>query len=225
MKVLLLIFKGFFVINVPILLVIIASDIVIKTSFIYEYDFWRYNISESTNIDLKNLREIGKNIRNYFNNDQEYLSIEATVNNEKKYLFNQREIEHMKDVKNLINFLNMIGLILGFSLIIFTCLLSFYDKYWKKSFLNLIFLSGLFSIFLVVGILGIFLVFFDYFFILFHKISFSNDLWILNPKTDYLIMMFPENFFRDATYAIGIISILEFLFFYLIIRYFFRIRV
>ena len=104
-------------------------------------------------------------------------------------------------------------------------LLSFYDKYWKKSFLNLIFLSGLFSIFLVVGILGIFLVFFDYFFILFHKISFSNDLWILNPKTDYLIMMFPENFFRDATYAIGIISILEFLFFYLIIRYFFRIRV
>ncbi|MBA30760.1 MAG: TIGR01906 family membrane protein [Dehalococcoidia bacterium] len=224
MKVVVLIFKGLFVISVPILLIIIASDVVIKTSFIYEYDYWKYNITERTNIDLNNLREIGRDIRDYFENDQEYLSIETTVNNQKKYLFNQREVEHMKDVKNLINFLDFIGLILGSILIVFSCLLFFYDKYWKKTLVNLIFSSGLFSIFLIISILLIFLAFFDYFFILFHEISFSNDLWILNPKTDYLIMIFPEKFFRDASYLIGLISILEFLFFYLIIRYLFRFK-
>ena len=125
MKVVVLIFKGLFVISVPILLIIIASDVVIKTSFIYEYDYWKYNITERTNIDLNNLREIGRDIRDYFENDQEYLSIETTVNNQKKYLFNQREVEHMKDVKNLINFLDFIGLILGSILIVISCLLFF----------------------------------------------------------------------------------------------------
>ena len=48
MKVLLLTFKGFLVLSVPVFLIIIASDIVIKTRFIYEYDFWRYEISEKT---------------------------------------------------------------------------------------------------------------------------------------------------------------------------------
>ena len=33
----------------------------------------------------------------------------------------------------------------------------------------------------------------------FHVVSFSNDLWQLDPNRDYLIAMFPENFFYDAT--------------------------
>ena len=43
----------------------------------------------------------------------------------------------------------------------------------------------------------------------FHVVSFSNDLWILDPRTDYLIRMFPEGFFFDATLWIGIATILE----------------
>jgi integral membrane protein (TIGR01906 family) len=45
---------------------------------------------------------------------------------------------------------------------------------------------------------------FDGLFLLFHYISFSNNLWILDPSKDYLIMMFPEGFFNDA--AILIVS-------------------
>jgi integral membrane protein (TIGR01906 family) len=39
---------------------------------------------------------------------------------------------------------------------------------------------------------------FERFFILFHLISFSNQYWMLNPATDYLIRLFPEGFFYDA---------------------------
>ena len=220
MKVLLLTFKGFLVLSVPVFLIIIASDIVIKTRFIYEYDFWRYEISEKTSIELTNLRKIGKEIRTYFQNNDEYLSVETTINNQMRFLFNQREIYHMKDVKNLINFIDAIGLIIGCVFIIFSFILVFYDHNWKETLLRLILLSGLLSVFLVILISITFLVFFDYFFVLFHEISFSNDLWILNPKTDYLIMLFPESFFRDATYAIGLLSMIEFLFIYFIVRYF-----
>ena len=36
---------------------------------------------------------------------------------------------------------------------------------------------------------------FNYTFTLFHEIFFRNDLWILDPRNDYLLIMFPERFF------------------------------
>ncbi len=33
----------------------------------------------------------------------------------------------------------------------------------------------------------------------FHLLSFANEFWQLDPTHDYLIMLFPEGFFYDAT--------------------------
>jgi len=225
MKALFFVLKGLFIIIFPLVLIVIASDIVIKTPFIYEYDYWKYDISEKTNLDIRTLREVGKTIRDYFDNDSEYLLIETTINNEINSLYNKREIEHMKDVKGLISLIENTGLILGVFLIIFPIFLLFVSSEWKKQLLLLILLSGVFSILIIILILILFLFFFDYLFILFHEISFSNDLWILNPEKDYLIMMFPENFFRDAAYAIGLVSIIEFLLVYFISKYFLDIKI
>ena len=38
---------------------------------------------------------------------------------------------------------------------------------------------------------------FDRFFTLFHRIAFTNDLWLLNPRTDLLIRLMPESLFID----------------------------
>ena len=43
---------------------------------------------------------------------------------------------------------------------------------------------------------------FDRMFLLFHKISFTNDFWQLNPSRDALIAMFPQGVFFDATILI-----------------------
>ena len=43
---------------------------------------------------------------------------------------------------------------------------------------------------------------FDRLFLAFHLISFTNDLWQLDPRRDYLIAMFPEAFFFTATVLI-----------------------
>jgi uncharacterized membrane protein len=40
-------------------------------------------------------------------------------------------------------------------------------------------------------------------------VSFSNNLWLLDPQKDYLIMMFPEGFFNDAAISLVITIMME----------------
>ena len=40
-------------------------------------------------------------------------------------------------------------------------------------------------------------------FTIFHEIFFTNDLWIFDPATDYMIRMLPEGFFADMVARIG----------------------
>ena len=46
-------------------------------------------------------------------------------------------------------------------------------------------------------------------FIKFHEMAFSNDNWMLDPRTDYLVMLFPEGFWLDATLRIAMLSAIE----------------
>lgn len=45
---------------------------------------------------------------------------------------------------------------------------------------------------------------FTKYFVIFHKIFFDNDLWILDPATDLLINIVPEPFFMDTAARIGV---------------------
>jgi len=38
---------------------------------------------------------------------------------------------------------------------------------------------------------------------LFHVLSFANDLWQLSSRSDYLLIMFPERFWLEATLLLG----------------------
>ena len=50
---------------------------------------------------------------------------------------------------------------------------------------------------------------FDGLFVTFHKVAFSNDLWLLNPRTDLLIRLMPQELFVNlglrglAVFAVG----------------------
>lgn len=52
---------------------------------------------------------------------------------------------------------------------------------------------GLLAAVLVLTVWG--LVDFEGLFVLFHRLSFTNDLWLLDPRTDLLIRLMPLNFF------------------------------
>ena len=40
----------------------------------------------------------------------------------------------------------------------------------------------------------------------FHFVAFTNELWMLDPATDYLIMLFPEGFWYDSAVLLGQIT-------------------
>ena len=46
---------------------------------------------------------------------------------------------------------------------------------------------------------------FTKYFTTFHHIFFDNDDWLLNPKTDLLINIVPEGFFRDTAFMIAVL--------------------
>lgn len=107
--------------------------------------------------------------------------------------FNEIEILHMEDVRDLFDLARMIKYI-GIAIII----LGVYYFYKNKEILYMAktFLYGLLSNHILLLIIG-FLAYRDFnkYFTYFHHIFFTNDLWILDPSTDLMIQMLPEEFF------------------------------
>jgi len=195
----------------PILLVTTNVFFIINSGFLYEYGFKKYNIDKYTGIDMDQLYLAGDQIRDYFNNDEEYIVIEIDMYGERiPNLYNNREILHMKDVKDLLKVVKYMQIV---SLLILTfysiVAISTYSNRKVIKLLKDLSLGGIFTLGLIL-LIGISFVFgFNKLFLYFHLISFSNDLWLLDPRYDYLIMMFPQGFFFDSTMFIAILTILE----------------
>ena len=123
----------------------------------------------------------------------------------------------MVDVKNLVKTTLLFEKISLF-FIFFSIVIISYKNGFKKLFnfiFNIVYKSLLLwsGIFLII-LLGI-IINFNATFILFHKIFFRNDLWILDPRTDYLLIMFPERFFLEVCLAILIVFVIINLLFFM----------
>ena len=118
----------------------------------------------------------------------------------------------MKDVKEIINNIFIYGKLLSILFVLITLLCV---KRYKLNVYSVFKLSSIIYTFIVITIALGFLISFNKMFIIFHEIAFSNDLWKLNINEDYLLMMYPENFFRDIAILILISSIsINFLLFF-----------
>ena len=190
------------------ILIIISGSLnfIVRSSLIYDYNISTYSIEKRTSLSLEKIKEINLEIRSYFFNEKELLDID---------IYSDKEILHMKDVKSVMNFIFDLGKILS---IVF-CILAFVlYSYFRIYIYKLIFYS--LSLFLsILMFLGTsFLLFFQELFIIFHEIAFNNDLWILNPKKDYLLMMYPEDFFRDVAILILVTSFILNVLVYILFR-------
>ncbi|MDP2719387.1 MAG: TIGR01906 family membrane protein [Dehalococcoidia bacterium] len=199
-----------FILAWPLLLTSTSVSVAANSPSLYNNGFDKYNIPASTGIGKPELKLVVLQMIDYYNSDREYLDIKVPLGGKTVDLFNEREIEHMKDVKGLINF----SYLLQWSSILYVIIFGSIGFFWRKgkfrrSIFRLI-LKGSLATLAVVLILSAFVVFnFQGFFLGFHLLSFSNDLWVLDPSRDYLIKMFTEGFFFDATLYIGIAVAVE----------------
>ena len=143
----------------------------------------------------------------YLHGDKENLSdITTTIDGQKNVsFFNEREIAHMVDVRNLFVgaiFLRrvLIGFIL-FSLIFMKCT----GAKLRRTVSKTMFIGSILFFALIAVLATVISTNFTKYFILFHHIFFRNDLWQLDPSTDRLINIVPEPFFMDTARNIGIL--------------------
>ena len=189
----------------PLFLIAANVRIVTESGWFYTYAFDRYEVSERTGIEPRELRRVADEIKAYFRGGEERLDVRATVYGDERDLFSEREILHMIDVKRLmrgvslierVSFYTMAGLALA--------LLALVGRRAALLAVGRGLVYGAALSFAILIALGIGLAAgFDALFTRFHVISFANDLWLLDPNRDFLVMIFPETFFRDATLAIA----------------------
>jgi len=203
LKILSLTARILFIIAVPALLFSASIAIAVNSQWLYEYGFEKYNISQVTGLDHGQLEKAAEGLISYFNSDEEWIDLTVTRNGDSFELFNQREILHLKDVKELFRLDYRVLLVSGVYALGFLAYAIGFKKDRRYLSKGLIWGGGVtLGLMLLTGA-GIALNF-DRLFLLFHLVSFDNDFWMLNPATDYLIMLFPQGFWFDAAVFIAL---------------------
>ena len=200
------IFKLIIILSLPITLLLTTVE---KVTFDIEYfnkKYSEYNISAQTGIDKKDLTRITQQLLDYLKDKRDNIIMKAKIHGKEGQVFGEREILHMVDVKKLfIEGFKIRNFTLLLSVVSIICLRIREKKELGKSFI----LSSSIYLSLII-ILGL-LMYLDFnkYFTYFHQIFFSNDLWLLDPKTDVLIQMLPLEFFYSIAYKIVTFFIIE----------------
>ena len=189
-----------FIVVVPLFLTTSSISWAFNSPGLYNDGFEKYYISRISGITDADLRQVGADIRHYINSGDEPLVVTTRIFGEERDLFNNREISHMKDVKQLVRGVYVLALVSA----AYLAAMIIVGFGWQKARFvpalakRLTWGGGLTLILMVVfGTAA--LVGFDGVFLKFHQLSFANDLWQLDPRTDYLVRIFPQDFWFDAT--------------------------
>ena len=189
--------KWLFILCLPLLLLTASLALVVNSAWLYEYGFDKYNVGQTTGLDQLELEKAATGLIHYFNSGEGHISLSVMKDGKPFVLFYQREVAHLKDVKALI-WLDY-WLLLG--TLIYALGYAGVSLWWRRRrqlAWGLIGGSGLTLVLMLALGLGA-LFNFERLFLQFHLISFTNELWLLDPAKDYLIMLFPQGFWYDAT--------------------------
>lgn len=144
--------------------------------------------------------EMSKFAINFLRNQEgiEYLGNLSLQNGTPQY--NERELDHMVDVKVLVN--QMIGFwYVSLAAILLILILSTYQG-WKNEIMAGFLKGAYLTIGLIFTILLAVFTNFDVLFTGFHKIFFEGSTWIFK-YSDTLIRLFPLRFWQDAFIFVG----------------------
>lgn len=199
MKVISIAAKWLFSLCLPILLLTASIGWGANSQWLYMYGFDKYNVSQTTGITEVELEKVARGLISYLNSGDEYISLTVLKDGKPFELFNQREVAHLRDVKGLIrlDYWVLLGTLIYTLSYAGVSLFWRRRRYWRQLGWGVVSGSGItLALMLALG-LGA-LLNFDRLFWQFHLISFTNELWQLDPTRDYLIMLFPGGLWYDA---------------------------
>ena len=214
------------VIGVMAFLMFMISVLGAVSTSIFELNFYtktqeKYNVAEKMNISQEEVTEATTVALLYTKGTVKDLDYIVQSKEESFDLYSSQDKEHMIDVKNLYKgmYYVLVGSIIG--LFVTIAILIFKRKEINVFGLTLIVNKVSMYTLIFVAMLALFaFVNFDQFWTMFHKVFFSNDLWLMNPNTDALVNLFPEGLFSDLVFRIiykfvaifGLVNISAFLY-------------
>ena len=119
-----------------------------------------------------------------------------TVDGAEYAAFNAKEQHHMADVQALFRLCARIGLTASSAVLLLSLLARRLS--WRAFRRTLISILAAVTAVIILACID-----FNSLFVLFHKVAFTNDLWLLNPQTDLLIRLMPIEFFISYAAIIG----------------------
>lgn len=187
-----------------ILLITSIEAVTYWTPGYYENEYRKYDVISDVHMEMDDLLDVTHEMMAYLRGNREDLHVPTIVDGQPREFFNDREIAHMEDVRELFLgglLLRRISVIIAvFCLVFMMVLKAQLSRVLPRS---VCVGTGLF--FAVVCILAaIISTNFTKYFVMFHHIFFDNDLWILDPSTDLLINIVPEPFFMDTAGRIAL---------------------
>ncbi|MEA1959508.1 MAG: DUF1461 domain-containing protein [Chloroflexota bacterium] len=189
---------GIFIICIPFFLLTSNLRWAANDIRLYEYGYDKYDASENTGLSDEELTAIAEDMIIYLNTGEQGDTFD---------IFNEREIIHLNDVRNLIQLCYAIQWgALGYIAAFIAAGLA-----WRRRrFVPLLFTSiALGSVFTIaaMSILGVAaLIDFNWLFTAFHRVFFSGDSWVL---FGYLPWLYTEGFFFDVAKFVAIAIVVE----------------
>jgi len=189
--------RWIFILCLPVLLVTASVTAAANCPALYHHGFAKYDVGQVTGLAQSELDKAADGLIAYFKSGEEFIDLTVVKDGRPFTLFNEREVGHLKDVKGLFRLVWwMLWGTLAYALAFAGCCL-FWWRQRRALGWGLLGGGGL-TLFLMLALGIAALIDFDGLFLQFHLLSFANDLWMLNPATDYLIMLFPQGFWYDA---------------------------
>lgn len=167
----------------------------------YAQEYAKYDIKTDVGVSGESLTQATEVLLGYLEGKRDSLELQAEIDGQEREYYNERETQHMFDVKvlyqNAIAF--MIAAYIAGAVMIIVAALLLRDRRRICRTASWSMLAAL----LAFAVLGVWIaVDFGSFWQSFHHIFFTNDLWQLDPATSLLIRMYPSAFFFDLVVRI-----------------------
>ncbi|MBQ8201849.1 MAG: TIGR01906 family membrane protein [Clostridia bacterium] len=163
----------------------------------------RYAPPQDTGLPAEEYAPVASMITGYLNGDEIPFQHIYTVNGTEYTAFNQKEQQHMEDVQSLFRLCRMICFVCLGGYLLTELYLLWGDKdrtNWRTFRRTLLAVLAVVTAVILLACID-----FNSLFVLFHKLAFTNDLWLLNPQTDLLIRLMPIEFFILYAVLIGLL--------------------
>ncbi len=192
-----------------LILLVTAFDVACYADYgFFQKEYEKYGVLNDLSMEMDDVMDVTRHMMDYLRGREESMQIRTTVDGREQDFFNDQDLFHMAEVKDL--FLGMFRIRTGAVVVLVLSLLVLFATKADGRTMFRCFQGSLLFFFALIAVLGLAIaVNFSQAFVLFHHLFFDNDLWLFDPATDLMINMLPEGLFMDfAVRILGFFSLL-----------------